>query len=233
MGKWCSTAPPALIRLYESGQVRKGHDLLERLLCDERLQDTWRHFSAFTLTEGDWQDIWKDIVFAKHKSSQAGRRLKQGTRTNRTDEVKGYEAIANKATELVRLVRERGDALDVLIDRLLTESHRSILATQKLEDSPLWPTVVEFLEELSNYAHRAAEEAKSKVIPDQRGSGWVQERVFVFHLATAFMIRFKNPMPDIVADIMSVVFPHTLITGIQDFVKTVLRRAKVRKSPKT
>lgn len=230
--KWCTTAPQALIDLYESRMVRRDQKLLKQLLSDERLAHSWRYLSKLVDSVGAdpgrvWLWVWSDIVFAKKKSSEAVLEYRSGTRSNTRIEVDTYEGVAHKVTELADLVQGQG-TLDVLIDRLLPQGLRRTLLDQGLNDSPEWPTVSEFLNGFSDYIHAVAAEAGNRGEADRRRSGWIAERVFVFHLGKAFKDRFGQPMCGVIGNIMGAVFPASVVADPEAFVKTALRRGGVR-----
>lgn len=238
MSKWCSTAPHCLIELCEDRKIVKGRDILEHLLCDDELTGTWIYLKRIVQNEKIWLSVWGDISYAKFKSNQIARSVERGTRLRRTDEREIYDNVATSAAELARQIGTVNNPLDVLIYRLFPSDVLSILGIKNSNDIDLqaiddrahelltsWPSTSELLNGLAGYAQQLADHAMEKDRPDERKSGSVKERTFVWYLGLAFKRRFGQSMYGIVANIAAATFKNeSSITITKSFVQSVLKK---------
>lgn len=228
--KWAKNAPDRLVRAYENREIGKGRDLLERLLRDERMKLTWAELARHVRTDQQWLRVWSAIVYAKSESNKAGRLRKQ-----RGAERDDYQALARKFSALARKI-ENGPR-DLLAYELLPQDVLAALHVSNLHDMdviercdvahrllPCWPSAPELLRGLEKFALAQAAHAMDKQRPEERGSGNVAARTFVWYLGQDFRTMFGKPLLGTLAKIADVTFDVDLDCEFtRSFVQGTLR----------
>lgn len=200
---WQKNAPGRLVRAYENREIGNGRAILERLLRDERMRFAWVEIVRHVHDDEQWLLVWSAIAHAKLKSNQAGKLRKQ-----RGDERDAYLALAGKFADLAKKI-ENGP-LDVRAYELFPQDVLGASHVATMDDArrllPCWPTASELLRGLEEHASMLAALAMSKPRADDRGSGNVAARTFVWYLGQDFSAMFGTPMLGTLAKIADVTF---------------------------
>lgn len=226
---WLKTAPERLVQAHQNREINNGRVILERLLCDQRMQYAWKELTRQVTTNQQWIDVWLAIAYAKSKSNKANRRKP------RSDERDDYQTLANKCASIANKI-ENGP-LDILAYELFPQDVLKALHIGNFHDMdslqrcdiahkllPRWPSAPELLRGLEKYALMLADDAMNKPRADERDSGDVNARIFVWHLGHGFIRIFKKPMHGTLARITDVALDRAPDKEIsRSFVQSVLR----------
>lgn len=221
--RWIKTAPARLIRAFENHEIRNGRQILERLLSDSRMQTTWPTLVRYMQKQGcdgdsnQWLKIWGAIASAKHQSNKAKK-----TRKWRTDIRDKYAKLAHESAALGKKIGGVNNPMDVLIYQLFPEDIWGALGLANLNGLdplkrdeiahtllPCWPSASEILHGLTNLASQLARDAMETPRPDERKSGDVNARVFVWHVGNDFRALFGNALYGTLAAITNVTFNYS------------------------
>ncbi|MDP2786373.1 MAG: hypothetical protein Q8O38_17535 [Sulfurimicrobium sp.] len=201
--QWLKAAPERLVLAFQNREIGNGRALLERLLCDDRMRFAWKEIAPHVQDDQQWIEVWSAIVYAKRKSNQAGR-----LRKRRSDERDVYRVLANKFSTLAKGI-ENGP-LDVLAYELFPQDVLEALHVRQRSDVgrilSCWPGASELLRGLEMRALMLADDAMSKPRADDRGSGNVAARTFVWYLGQDFHTMFGQQMLGTLARITEVTF---------------------------
>ncbi len=210
--QWVKTAPKSLILAYENRKIGNGRAILERLLCDERMRTAWTQLAHHSRTDKQWLRVWSVIAYAKKKSNEASRAHKR-----RSDERDEYRQLSKKFSELATKI-ENGP-LDVLAYELLSQDTLGALhlenlyhmdTQQRVEVAhkilPSWPSASELLRGLEKHAQELAGDAMKKPRADERSSGDIAARTFIWRLGHDFKSIFGNAMLGTLGKIADVIF---------------------------
>lgn len=218
--RWIKTAPARLVRAFENHEIGNGRPILKRLLSDSRMQTKWPTLVRYMQKQGwdgdsnQWLKIWGAIASAKYQSNKASR-----VRKRRTDIRDDYAKLADDFAALGKKIGRVNNPMDVLIYQLFPEDIWGALNLAKLNGLdplerdeiahnllPCWPSASEILYGLSSLASQLAQDAMGTPRPDERGSGNVAARVFVWHVGNDFRALFGNALYGTLAEIANVTF---------------------------
>ena len=222
------TAPDRLVRAYQNSEIGNGRVVLKRLLCDLRMKTTWATLARHIKSDRQWLDIWSAIAHAKNQSNKTSKFRKQ-----RSIEVDEFRTLAKKFSMLAMEIK--GGPLDVLAYELFP---KDVLAALKMENLhnidhiqrsavahrllPCWPSAPELLNGLAGCSLALATNAKTKPRADERSTGDIAARTFIWHLGQDFRSMFGKPMLGSLAKITNVTFNSDEAFS-RGFVQDVLR----------
>lgn len=222
--QYVKNAPVYLVRAYQDRKFgNNGRAFFERLLCDNRMRTVWKEFASYNLTDNQWLDLWQAIVWAKFNSN------KTRTRKRRSDERDEYRMLAKKFADLAKKIKNGPldvNAYELLPQSVLDALHISnfhdlhVLKRSKVAHQILssWPSAPELLCGLEKIALARANQAMTTPRPDDRDSGNVAARTFVWYLGQDFRAMFGKPMLGSLAKITNVIF-----NGDEDFSRSFVQ----------
>lgn len=222
--QFVKNAPEYLVRGYQDRKFgNNGRVFFGRLLTDDRMRTVWKELAGYNLTDKQWLDVWQAIAWAKFNSNKTRKRKR------RSDERDDYQMLAHQFAELAKKI-ENGP-LDVNAYELLPQSLLDALHISNLHDLhvlersnvahqllPFWPNASELLYGLEKLALARAARAMTVPRPDERNSGNVAARTFVWFLGQDFRSMFGKPMLGSLAKITNVIFD-----GDEDFSRSFVQ----------
>jgi hypothetical protein len=236
---WLEGAPPELIEFH--AKIRKGRDVLGRLLHDRRMVLTWVHIdrqrkvkTSVPLLPFTYSGLWGAILTALSRANRAEGLRKAGKSPLHAEKKKHALKASKFALQLAAHIEKDG-ALDFLAHTLFPDGVER-LALMVLRDRNLNKVGVSlanttFVELLVEFQRRAGEiaqtqpivlrvRAKKEAQKDARPITFVRELHNVF-----FKHRFGRPMHTAIAAIANVALDlpaHLELTG--DNVRRALPR---------
>lgn len=208
---YLKNAPDRLVRAHQNREISNGRSILERLLSDERMRTVWKELAGYNLNDKKWLGVWQAIAWAKFNSNKVNKRKR------RSDERDDLQRLANQFAKLAKMI-ENGP-LDVNAYELLPQSVLDALHIGNLHELtvleqsdvahrllPCWPGAAELLCGLERLALKRATRAMTAPRPDERNSGNVEARTFVWFLGQDFRAIFGKPLLGSLATIANVIF---------------------------
>ena len=221
------TAPEQLIDAYKTRKISNGRLILKSLLCDLQMKTTWATLARHIKSDRQWLDVWSAIAHAKNQSNKTSKFRKQ-----RSIEVDEFRTLAKKFSILAMKIK--GGPLDGLAYELFPEDVLAALNMENLHNIdqlqrsaiahrllPCWPSASELLNGLERCSLALATNAMIKPRADERNTGNIAARAFIWHLGPDFNSIFGNNMPGPLRQITNVIFNNE--DGFsKDFVRNAL-----------
>jgi len=219
MMKYLQSAPEPLVKLHREKKINNGRDILERLLTDPAMNNTWRALGRKITDRKGWEALFKEIVFI---SRQAKRRLpsRRATRDSFSD-------IAIQARKLAKSIV--GGRLDRLAYELFSADTMAVIGAPDWSDRdamqrsafahslvPVWPSFSDLLRELEAQAGQLAERAMTERRLVERNKHKPEALYFARALTAYCIDEFASPLCRPVTDIATVGLGYDVT---EDFVK--------------
>jgi hypothetical protein len=163
--EYLESAPPHLISIHRGRKRFPGRKILECLLTDTSMKRSWIFLGKHIKTNQEWERFWKEIAYIL--------RCARKKPTKRSEKEKVFLNVAKKTRSLEELIE--GGVLDIRVYELFPDEVMGILGIPNwktlgsLERADCankllieWPTVPEFLYELSARAEKIAGEAMTE-----------------------------------------------------------------------
>lgn len=221
------TAPDRLVRAYQNSEIGNGRVVLKRLLCDLRMKTTWATLARHIKSDRQWLDVWSAIAHSKNQSNKISKFRKQ-----RSIEVDEFRTLAKKFSILAMKIK--GGPLDGLAYELFPEDVLAALNMENLHNIdqlqrsaiahrllPCWPSASELLNGLERCSLALATNAMIKPRADERNTGNIAARAFIWHLGPDFNSIFGNNMLGSLRQITDVIF-NSKDGFSKDFVRSAL-----------